>query len=49
MNERILKVLDDETFKEIYNNEKLRNAVAYAHAIAVQMNLICENISYEFS
>jgi len=28
---------------------KKAHAVAYAHAIAVQMNLICENISYEFS
>jgi DNA polymerase III alpha subunit len=28
---------------------KKAHAVAYAHAIVVQMNLICEGISYEFS
>lgn len=28
---------------------KKAHAIAYAHAIVVQMNLICESISYEFS
>ena len=28
---------------------KKAHAVAYSHAIVVQMNLICEGISYEFS
>jgi hypothetical protein len=28
---------------------KKAHAIAYAHAIVVQMNLICEKISYEFS
>jgi DNA polymerase III alpha subunit len=28
---------------------KKSHAVAYAHAIVVQMNQICESISYEFS
>jgi len=28
---------------------KKAHAVAYAMAIVVQMNLICESISYEFS
>jgi hypothetical protein len=28
---------------------KKSHAIAYAHAIVVQMNLICEQISYEFS
>lgn len=31
MNEEQIITLDDETFKEIYSNEKLRNAVAFAH------------------
>jgi hypothetical protein len=28
---------------------KKSHAMAYAHAIVVQMNLICEQVSYEFS
>ena len=30
---RDIRVLDNESFKEIYTNEKLRNAVAYAHGV----------------
>ena len=48
----------DKVFKEIWvrpeNNDdgyffKKSHATAYAMAIVVQMNLICENISYEYS
>lgn len=28
-----IQILDDEKFKEIYTNEELRNAVAFAHAV----------------
>jgi hypothetical protein len=28
---------------------KKAHAVAYAHVVVVQMNLICEQISYEYS
>jgi DNA polymerase III alpha subunit len=46
----------DEVMKEVWIKPttgeyyfKKAHAVAYAQAVAVQMNLICENISYEFS
>ena len=46
----------EEITKEVWikptNGEyffKKAHAVAYAQAVAVQMNLICENISYEFT
>jgi hypothetical protein len=46
----------NEVMKEVWlkpsNNEyyfKKSHATAYAVAIVVQMNLICEQISYEFS
>ena len=46
----------DQILKEIWvkpnNNDyyfKKSHAIAYAIAIVVQMNLICENISYEYS
>jgi DNA polymerase III alpha subunit len=46
----------NEVMKEVWvkpeNEEyyfKKSHAVAYAHAIVVQMNLICESISYEFN
>lgn len=46
----------DQILKEIWvkpnNNDyyfKKSHAIAYATAIVVQMNLICENISYEYS
>jgi hypothetical protein len=42
-NEVWLKPVGDEYFF------KKSHAVAYAHAIVVQMNLICEQISYGYS
>jgi hypothetical protein len=46
----------DDVMKEIWVKPttgeyyfKKAHAIAYAQAVAVQMNLICENISYEFS
>jgi DNA polymerase III alpha subunit len=43
MQEVWVKPVNDEYFF------KKSHAVAYAHAIVVQMNLICEGISYEYS
>ena len=43
MNEVWIKPANNEFFF------KKAHAIAYAHAIVVQMNLICEQISYEYS
>ena len=46
------KLVMQEVWAKPANDEyffKKSHAVAYAHAIVVQMNLICEGISYEFS
>jgi DNA polymerase III alpha subunit len=42
-----LEIWEKPTNGEYYF--KKAHAVAYAHVIVVQMNLICENISYEYS
>lgn len=45
-------IVNAEVWQKPDNDEyyfKKAHAVAYAAAIVVQMNLICENISYEFS
>jgi len=42
----------NEVWTKPENNEyyfKKAHAIAYAHVVVVQMNLICESISYEFS
>jgi hypothetical protein len=42
----------EEVWKKPENDEyyfKKAHAIAYAQAIVVQMNLICEKVSYEFS
>lgn len=42
----------NEVWTKPKNNEyyfKKAHAIAYAHVVVVQMNLICESISYEFS
>jgi DNA polymerase III alpha subunit len=45
------EVLDEVWVKPVGDEYffKKAHAVAYAHAIVVQMNLICEGISYEYS
>jgi hypothetical protein len=45
-------VVNNEVWIKPDGNEyyfKKSHAIAYAHAIVVQMNLICEQVSYEFS
>jgi hypothetical protein len=45
-------IVNDEVWVKPDGNEyyfKKSHAIAYAHAIVVQMNLICEQVSYEFS
>jgi hypothetical protein len=46
----------NEVFAEVWEKPvgdeyyfKKAHAIAYAHVIVVQMNLICENVSYGFS